>query len=319
MAELSEKYIAGFLDSDGSIQVLWRAVDRSDTDPTIRRPYLSLEWTQLTCNDEVLKRIQQSVGGTISTREETKSSTLKLFGSQAVKLLSRIEKYLVVKRHYANVVLELMGRPHQHDLAVAYLKAQRKVLGGMPNYPSRKWLAGYFDGDGSFQCRIGKGRTQGQLVASVTASAYDSEGVTLLQKVFGGSLCTTNKGGSDLVTWTLTMPPSKAKQFVGYFAKELINKREQAYFILGCAEMGHFRDGESISAILKHLKTQPHRLSEPKIDVSELIAKVKDVETPRETYKREFQANGGCACGSDRLYALGLCRKCYEKQRLSKR
>lgn len=299
MTKLSEKYIAGFLDSDGSIQVIWRALDRANSDPSTLRPYLSLEWTQLTCNDEVLQRIKECVGGTISERESTKGSVLKLFGGQAVQLLSRIEKYLVVKRHYARVVLEMLGKSHKVDLAKAYLKAQRKVKGGLPNYPSRKWLAGYFDGDGCFQCRVAKGRTTGQLVAEITASAYDSEGVEILAKVFGGSLTPSNPSGNNpLVCWTLTMPPSKAIEFVGYFANELITKRAQAYFILGCAEMGHFRDGKSISAILKHLKTQPHRLSEPKADVADLIRQVEDLPCMRgeriaaKVHGRQRQANG---------------------------
>jgi len=288
VTKLSEKYIAGFLDSDGSIQVMWRAVDRANSDPSTLRPYLSLEWTQLTRNDEVLQRIKECVGGEISEREATKGSTLKLFGGPAVQLLSRIEKYLVVKRHYARVVLELLGKPHKVELAKAYLKAQRKVKGGLPNYPSRKWLAGYFDGDGCFQCRVAKGRTTGQLVAEITASAYDAEGVEILAKVFGGSLTTSNPSNSNpLINWTLTMPPSKVIEFVGYFAKELITKQAQAYFILGCAEMGHFRDGKSISAILKHLKTQPHRLSEPKADVAELIRQVQDLPDMRGERMRQ--------------------------------
>ena len=288
MTKLSEKYIAGFLDSDGSIQVMWRALDRADSDPSVRRPYLSLEWTQLTCNDEVLDRIRDSVGGELSRREETKSTTLKLFGSPAVQLLNRIEKYLVVKRHYARVVLDLLGQPHKHEVAKAYLKAQRKVKGGIPNYPSRKWLAGYFDGDGCFQCRVAKGRTTGQMVAEITASAYDSEGLDILAKVFGGSISVQTPNGNPLNTWVLTMPASKAIEFVGYFANELIVKREQAYFILGCAAMGHFRDGKYIAATLKHLKTQPHRLSESKADVAELVRGVRDLPDGRGILGKEI-------------------------------
>jgi hypothetical protein len=321
LGKLSEKYVAGFLDSDGSIQVLWRAIDRADSQPEIKRPYLSLEFTQLTCNDEVLYRIQDSIGGIISTDDKKRSSCLKLFGSPAVQVLNRIKKYLVVKRHYAEVVLEILGKPQNKEVVAAYLKAQRKVKGGMPNYPSGKWLAGYFDGDGCFTCRIGKGKTGGQLVAEVTSSAYDAEGIELLQKVFGGSIASrVGSTGNVLTSWTLTMPASKAKEFVGYFADDLIVKREQAYFILGCAEMGHFRDGKRISAVLKHLKTQPHRLSEPKEDVRKLVESVENVKTDREKFRESFAQNGGCRCGgSGRLFAHGLCRKCYEAKRLSKR
>lgn len=290
MAELSEKYIAGFLDADGSIQVVWRHNTDENKRNGVARGYLSLEFTQLTRNDEVLQRIKNTIGGCIVTNDERKSSTLKLQGSEAVKVLSRIEKYLVVKRHYARVVLELVGKDVPLDQAKAYLKAQRKVKGPLPNYPSRKWLAGYFDGDGSFQVRIGKGRTSAQPVAAITASAYDAEGVELLAKCFGGSLAVKNNGGDDLVCWTLTMPPSKVKQFVGYFAAELITKQDQARFLLGCAEMGHFRDGESIKSALKQLKAQPHRLSEPKADVPALLATVRDLPNPRPDIARRVAA-----------------------------
>lgn len=286
MAELSEKYIAGFLDADGSIQVAWRHNTDENKRKGVARGYLSLEFTQMTRNDEVLQRIKNAIGGCIVVNTERESSTLKLLGSEAVKVLSRLEKYLVVKRHYARVVLELVGKDLPLDQAKAFLKAQRKVKGTLPNYPSRKWLAGYFDGDGSFQVRIGKGRTAAQPVASVTASAYDAEGVELLAKCFGGSLAVKNNGGDDLTCWTLTMPPSKVKQFVGYFAAELIAKQDQARFLLGCAEMGHFRDGESIKSALKQLKAQPHRLSEPKVDVPAMLAKVQDLPDPRPDIAR---------------------------------
>jgi len=319
VGKLSEKYIAGFLDSDGSIQLLWRSMNMAEPNSKIKRPYLSLEFSQLTRNDEVLYRIQDSIGGAITQDEAKKASTLKLFGSPAAQVLHRIAKFLVVKRHYAEVVLELLGKDHDVELVKAYLKAQRKVKGGIPNYPSRKWLAGYFDGDGSFAARIGKGRTSAQMVAEITSSAYDSEGIELLQKVFGGSISRRATETNVLSSWVLTMPASKVIEFVGYFASELIIKREQAYFILGCAKMGHFRDGKSISAILKDLKTQPHRLSEQKADVTKLLDQIEDVQTKREIYKQEFKRNGGCRCGSVRLYALGLCRDCYEKQRRLKR
>ena len=320
MANLSEKYIAGFTDSDGSIQVMWRALDRADADPSMRRPYLSLEWTQISCNNEVLHRIKESVGGTIYTREKTKGSTLKLFGSPAVQLLYRMKQYLVVKRRYAEVVLELLGKPQKVETAKAYLKIQRRIKSShMPNYPSRKWLAGYFDGDGSFQARIGKGRTSAQLVAAIVASDYDAIGLELIAKVFGGSLQTSPLNGGAIARWILTMPPSKVEQFVGYFAKELIVKKDQADFMLGCARMGHFHDGESIQATLKQLKARPHRLNEPKNDIPALVANVKDIPSDREASRQKFAETGRCGCGSLDHYCNGVCRKCYDKLRHSKR
>ena len=78
--------------------------------------------------------------------------------------------------------------------------------------------------------------------------------------------------------------------FRSYFAAELIIKQDQARFLLGCAEMGHFRDGKSIKSALKQLKAQPHRLSEPKADVPALLATVQDPPNPRPEIARRVAA-----------------------------
>jgi hypothetical protein len=239
----------------------------------MRRPYLSLEWSQRSDRDEVLKLIEQQCGG--KCRVSGAYTTLKVFGAPAVQLLNRMEKYLVIKRHYARVVLELLGKPHKVELAQAYLKAQRRVRSDpLPNFPSRKWAAGYFDGDGCFSTRIGKSRTSATVVAEIVASEYDREGLDLLHKAFGGTIANLSDR-PHLAKWTLQMPPSKAKEILGHFGKYMIVKKAQADFILGCAQMGHYRDGGSISAALKQLKAQPHRLSEP--NAALLLAGVRDV------------------------------------------
>ena len=288
---LSEKYIAGFLDSDGSIQVMWRPVDRGDTNPDIRRGYLSLDWSQKTCQDEVLFRIQECIGGKLETNVRGPYSRLRLFGSPAEMVLNRIKQHLVIKRHYAEIVLDAIRKPQSIEVIHAHLKAQRKVKSlPLPNYPSRKWLAGYFDGDGCISVRIGKFRQSAQPAIEIVASEFDSEGVELLQKVFGGYIGRFNVGKSNIVKWTLTMPPSKANHFFGQFSKYLITKREQANFILGCARMGHYQDGKNIQRTLKQLKAQPHRLNEPKVDVSLLLQDVNDVRVtpgPGYTSRRE--------------------------------
>jgi hypothetical protein len=257
--------------------------------PDLRRAYLSLEFSQLTAQDEVLFRIQDVLGGAISISASRQASTLKVHGKPAELALNRIRKHLVIKRHYANVVLDMVRKPVNMESAKAYLKAQRQQKSlPMPNFPPRKWLAGYFDGDGSFQIRVSPRSGSAQIVASIVSSAYDSEGIEILQKAFGGSMRQwSGQSGTGLVVWTMSMPPSKAIEFIGYFQKHLITKREQALFILGCAAMGHSQDGERIKAAMKQLKAQPHRLNVPRSDVAGLLATVSPMRTtPGPNYRQ---------------------------------
>lgn len=275
MATLSEKYLAGFLDADGSIQVMWRPVDRADTDPTKRRGYLALEFSQRSDRDEVLKQAAGTFGGKVSLESRGPYSKLVIYGSPAMQVLNRIKQHLVIKRSYADAALSVLGEPVKVEVAQAYLKLQRRVRSDpLPNYPSRKWAAGYFDGDGSISARITKSNTAA-IYFEVVASDFDSEGIELLQKAFGGTVNSMGKR-AHLRKWTLSVPPSKLKEIGLHFGQYLIIKKSQFDFITSCAEMGHFRDGRSINAALKQLKTQPHRLSEPNA-VERLLAGVRNV------------------------------------------
>jgi hypothetical protein len=319
---LSDKYIAGFLDADGSIQIMWRRVDRADSNPELRRAYISLEFSQHPQQDLVLHLIQQSIGGALT--EDRGYSILKLWGSQARMTLARIRKHMVIKRHYADVCLEMHGRVFNKREAARRLKEERRVKSlPLPNFPGRKWLAGYTDGDGCFQVRNRKDAMACQIVYEAAASEYDSEGLEIVHKNFGGSLLATDNVRKHILKYCLTLPPSKAKQFLGYFAKHLITKRDQAEFILGCAEMGHYRDSRSISAILKQLKAHPHRLNDRKIDVGTLLGQVDfSAETRRARFRRLYHTNGGCLdCGKNdpAYYSDGVCRACCDKRRWSKR
>lgn len=277
MTTLSEKYLAGFLDADGSIQVMWRPVDRADSDPTVRRPYLALEFSQRSDRDEVLRQIQATFGGKLSENVRGPYSKLVIFGSPAVQVLTRIQKHLVIKRHYAGAVLDLLGAPRKVELAQAYLKAQRLLPSNpLPNYPSRKWAAGYFDGDGCISARLNKNRTAAAVYFEIACAAHDSEGVAILQKAFGGSINDMDASRKHLKKWVLSVPPSKLKELDRHFGQYLIVKKSQFDFLMGCAQMGHFRDGSSINSALKQLKAQPHRLSEPNA-VSQLLSTVRDV------------------------------------------
>ena len=271
---ISEKYLAGFLDADGSIQVYWRHLDRDKKTPEIQKPYLCLEFSQEIKQDEVLYLIQRDYGGAISYRERASGShlgTLKIFGKPAELILNRIRKFLVIKAAYADTVLSILREALNRKETSKWLKEERKKdRTVIQQFPSRKWLAGYIDGDGCLQARVGKGRTSAQPVIEICTIDYDRVGIDLIQKNFGGSINIKN----GIVKWTMTMPPSKAIQLYDYCGQYMINKKEQLAFICGCAKMGHFRDGIRINSFLKQLKTHQHRLNEPKVDADYYVQQV---------------------------------------------
>lgn len=279
MARLSEKYAAGFLDADGSVSINWGKTTRDNREYPIMRPYLVVRWSQLTKHDEMLSGIKDLFGGSLVYKRSVQMTSLRLDGKNAMMALQRILKYMVIKKRYAETLIKFVQDGKTNVLeGKKFLKEQRQIKETrMPNYPSRKWLAGYFDGDGCLQVRLPKSRHSAQITAEIACSDYDSIGIELIQKVFGGSICDMDSRRPHIKHWVLTMPPSKAKEFLGYFKKHLIRKKEQADFIMGCARMGHFRDGERIRGAMKQLKTQPHRLNEPKADIGILSKDIRDL------------------------------------------
>jgi len=271
VTRLSDKYIAGFLDADGCIAVNLKAGKY--------KPLLEIKFSQKTSQDEVLSRIQEAAGGRIHVREikGTWYSSLEYAGAPAEKLLNRIKQYLVIKRYYAEACLRFVearepcGDP---KAARARLKAERKIPSlPIPKHATRKWLAAYVDGDGCFSARVNSSKSA-IIELSIASSSYDTEGLEVVQKMFGGRIYYP-KGGYRVLK--IHLSPSKAREMLNYFGKHLIVKKDQADFILGCAEMGHYRDGKSIKAALKQLKAQPHRLNEPGADVAKLLNEVKDL------------------------------------------
>jgi hypothetical protein len=275
MATLSSKYIAGFLDADGSIGVVFKA--------DCLTPQLNISFSQKTDQDEVLQRIHEEWGGSYRVEHVNGVAYSKLaFGGnkQASMLLNRIRQFLVIKRHYADVCLDVCSRKIAREeipKVREYLKVHRKQPAlPLPKHPTRKWLAGYIDGDGCISVQnISKHSGTAYLVLHIAASSFDTEGLEIIQKQFGGRINDMCQG--RVKQYQLSLQPSKIQEVFAPIVDAMIVKRDQAEFILKCAAMGHLRDGESIKAALKHLKAHPHRLSEPKPDLAKLFATVRDL------------------------------------------
>jgi hypothetical protein len=288
---LSEKYLAGLLDSDGAFGV--RFFRRAEGD---FRPAAYMEISQAPRNDLVLHLLKEQFGGTVSYRNGTTGYGAENAASWcashtlAKKLMARVEKYLVVRRPRVRLYLKYLEEnprvsAEMLPLHQAQLRDIRQICGEVPNYPSRAWLAGYFDGDGCFASRISKAG-YAYLSLRITEHISANTGLLLLQKAFGGEIyyhC-----GEHLPTWVLHLPPSKAIQVVGHFAKHMIVKRAQAYYVLGCAKGGNYRDGHTIHADLRQLKAQGQRLNDGAVDVSPMLAKVRfDVPDGRGAHMKQ--------------------------------
>jgi len=277
---VSDKYMAGFLDSDGCIAFQWKQGKY--------RPLLQVIFSQKMTQDRPVEMIHKQEGGYLYYNEinARKYTQLTFTGDKGVSFLNRLRKHLVIKRSYAEACLDIAERKKVVNLKLAkqYLKERRKMPSlPIPNFPSRKWLAGYIDGDGCLYSRIGyKGSCQINL--GIACSWFDVEGIQLIQKSFGGSIRTMSQG-NRVQQLIIGLPPSKALSMLSYFAKHLLIKRDQAYFVMGCARIGHYRNGKGIHAGLKQLKAREHRLSETDASIDDLLLAVRDEKNEDYIYR----------------------------------
>jgi hypothetical protein len=290
MKRLGEKYIAGFLDADGSFSVQMISCKAGFY------PRLTMQFSQETNKDKILFMIQDSVGGTVSY--QTNHAILNVPQKKAKGLLCRIRKYLVLKRGFAEAVIDFLDNakpPYtkpEAEFILAYMKQQRKIVETrLPNYPSRQWLAGYFDGDGCIGCSYRKESGRSYLSARIASQDIYAIGITLIQKAFGGDIYQQEQKGWSNPVWVLHLEPSKAKKFLEHFAKHSVVKRSQIYFALGCAYGGNYRNGKPIKEILSQLKSQRQRLNDSDVDVTPMLKSIRfDVEDNRGVHMRKRQS-----------------------------
>jgi len=266
---MNEKYLAGFIDADGHISVRARKGAKPD---------LEVSAAQRARYRDILDYAQTEFGGCIRERFDGKYLELQMRCGPARKCLERLKKYMVIKGHQAEALIALVdGSPVlKTDEEVKSVRARVKQIRAtpretLPNFPSRKWLAGYFDGDGSFTAKVAKDGGYGYPRASILASPNYRAGIDLIYKCLGGSI---SKSGNNF-TWQISLSqPSKAIQFLEYFAKHLSIKKPQAYYLLGCAKSGNFRNGDLIREHLMSLNAQQHRLSDPASYAADLVRQV---------------------------------------------
>lgn len=273
---LTEKYLAGLIDADGYVGIRARQGARPDCD---------VELSQRAQYREVVESLVERFGGHFRIREINcaQYASACLRGGPALKLIERLSKYAVIKRPWMNAARELVqssGVLATQDEVLAFRqewkRRKREASNTERNFPSRKWLAGYFDGDGSFVIQRNVSGAYG--MATIMSEPHLGCGVRLICNAFGGHI--REERGNLL--WTLYLPPSKIREFVGYFADELVIKKAQAYYLLRVASGGNLRDGEIIRTHMQHLNAQQHRLSDPAGYAAQLARSVR-FDLPRRS------------------------------------
>jgi len=264
------KYYAGLFDADGSFGI---QVDKRQ-DGTFRlSARASLK--QLEFRAKPLKDLAEELKGTLYTElHEDKPGWRPTCGfvvthQKAVSLMEKLKNHLVIKREVVDYILTINGQVVNKEV----LKAIKKILKDLryeihtlnKNHPSRRWMAGYIDGDGCIRSQV---RRYGGLSTKLEVTSYDrdTQGVELLQKAFGGSI---NKHGNNAIRWVVNITENNANKIIGYFQKHSSMKRTQLLYVLDYLNKGkHLKkrgatleSNTRLKETLQQLK-QPQRLSE---------------------------------------------------------
>jgi hypothetical protein len=291
--KLPLKYLAGLVDSDGSITYQMKEISPVKNPGKTRvSVYVTVSQSG---NREFLELVARSltppscseIWGHIKHdhRHEREAYTWSVGGSRGMSVCMLLKKYLVLKRGLAELAVRVHGKDMLRD-EIEPLWREAKAWMPSINYPTSKWIAGYLDGNAHFGARMIP-RGSCQPVVEVAGETRRRLGLDLLKKQYGGSLREwVGPTGTPLIGWTLTFDPAKFRSMFesdkGRIARSMVIKRDQVYFLLGCARMGHFRDGAAIRKGLEQLRTQPHRLNGPGAEVQELLRDVRDLP-PRST------------------------------------
>lgn len=259
MNESLVKYLAGLLDADGSLSFMFANKDELGNYSLSLLIYLCAsegidkngfvkDLPNLTGmghasviqpKDTVICGKQTRQGHKINVWQVSKRADLEM-------LLPRLIKHMVIKaRHWQwllDVWREKRGTQITAELKealVAASKESRRTNAGPvkpKNHPTWGWLAGYLDGDGSYQCYCkSDSRQLTRWTISVSAVAHINDRCVLdfLCQAFGGSIYKDNR--SPALHWRRMLGyqnRSFAERFLPHLAKHARFKRDKIDAIL---------------------------------------------------------------------------------------
>lgn len=225
------KYYAGLFDADGSFDFrpMNPATDGSHT--------VQVKATLYQKNPKVLYPLAEEFGGKVSVNPAG-VHYVTLQGKRATRLMEQLRPHLVIKGRVVDFLLQRNGE-RIHDLKAfrAEVKAARAETDTEKNYPTRKWMAGYVDGDGWIGSSYRKKDGNIEFKMAVVSHRSQRAGLDLIHKAFGGLI--VEQG--DVLQWRVSLSVTKGQQVLGFFSQHLQMKREQAALVLE-----HLRTGQHL-------------------------------------------------------------------------
>lgn len=221
------KYYAGLIDADGSFD--YRPAKRDNGSY-----YINLRVSVYQKDKTPLIPFAEYYGVPITVCGSVFNVTLH--GAKARSFTQEALKHLVIKKGVAKFLLDTtqVTIPNEEELKKyrAMVKYMRSVPAPEKPYPSRKWMAGYVDGDGCILSSYRKKDGVIEFKLLVVSHYTQVAGLHLMQKFFGGTVIPT--ANKDVYRWGISLSISQGKRVLEYFSKHLVMKKEQADLVLEC-------------------------------------------------------------------------------------
>jgi hypothetical protein len=227
MNESTVKYMAGLLDADGSLSLMFRK-HGSGT-------YLALRLT-LTSSDAVdrhgfVENLPNTLGmGTAHRYGKNQQFITWTVAKRAdlEMILPRLIKHMLIKATHWQWLLDVW-REHRgqsvDDDKVQALKDQskfsRSVSGPLKpkNYPTWAWMAGFMDGDGYYTCRRNRPpRDTWAMRIGCVIHRNDRHVLELIQKAYGGKIVEHGQSPSCLC-WYRNAGVSESSFVLSFLSK----------------------------------------------------------------------------------------------------
>lgn len=223
------KYLAGLLDADGSLSIKFTTNRQGHI-----YYHLLLELSAAVGYDRngYLKELATRIGSVrIKTYDSPNHQDAYCFRVQSRRdlnmLMPRLVKHMVIKgAHWKRLYdkyVELQGvrlDNSQVEELKNWSQESRKQTGPVKakSRPTWPWVAGYLDGDGSYQLP-----KSGSVLVQVKAHIDDTVGIELLQKAFGGNIYSHKDPNTKI--WQLTMGKMNRSRALMFLPKVLSHSR----------------------------------------------------------------------------------------------
>lgn len=223
---ITDKYCAGLVDSDGYIG--FNVKKRADGFKVSPRVTIK----QRKDRSKVLYEIAGQWD--LKVYNDSNTHCIVFTGNKALRFLERIKRHLVIKPDVAEFICSVNTTECSTE-ELKELKEELKELKAnqtysKKNYPSRKWLAGYFDGDGSIQAD-----KRGNLRLQFTSHVNEKAGLLLIQKAFKGSIHEEGNAAKLYISLPYRYTRNKVDSVLGYFGKHCVIKKPQVEYVFGHA------------------------------------------------------------------------------------